>query len=1026
MQGGGTTSGDRPEDRQPGRPWSPATRERLDDGDTMAVVPSPHPAAGYGTLFARRFDRPSHGASMHARPEPLHPRTTRARRRRQTTAGWFAMILFAFLAGMGILGGLTVLGGYLLLSRDLVPTSALEEIQFAAESVVYDRDGTEEIARFGQVRREVVTFNEIPPILVDATTAIEDKSFWTNPGFDPAAIASSALDAIRGSARGGSTITQQLVRQRLLDPALVQSKGRTAERKLKEIIQSIRLTQDYPGTEGKERIITAYLNQNFYGNSSYGVKAAARGYFGKELKDLSLGQHAILAALPQAPSTYDLVRNAVVRPDGSLVVPADSDIVKRRNFVLDLLAAGDRTPLSGDRYSAAQFLAAKAEPVILAPQAQDPWTAPHFVWALRAELARQLCGEEVNTCPELERGGFRITSTLDTRLQSIGEKWVRAAAVVPKAKDPAAAAAALGLELEPWMERLADREVNNGALVAIDYETGELVAYVGSADYYAKTGSPQFQPKYDVVGAGWRQPGSAFKPFNYLAGVDDRTMTGATMFMDVGTDFGGGYTPRNADGLERGPVRLRSALQFSLNIPAVKAMAVNQVDHVFARSKEYGLRFRNERPTAGLAFALGVTEVRPVDLVTAYATLANGGRYVGHTTILRVQDRDGRDLVAPYTAPAGAQVASREAAAVITDILDGTTNRSINPYWGRFAIREGDQRRPAALKTGTSNDAKDLNAYGYIAPPTSEGRAAGERALALGAWNGNSDNTEVATPDRPINSIDVTTYVWQGFLQEATEGWSVNSFDTGGLVAVDVDPWTGLLPPAGGLAVRELFIPGTEPGGRLGPDTCGDALFAASGFESRFPSWMTANQDWLRRAEVGPGTRGGPTGTRTSYFYNGSFNPWGKSWGPVLGGGACATPTPEPTCIPWPTPDEQGNVPPIELPSPTGDEPVPAPCVTPTPEPTPEPTEEPTPEPTEGPTPTPAPPSPLSPPPASPSPPPGSPSPAPASPSPSPPGDTTGDSEGSPGPDGPLDPDVAGGSDGAESPGITESPGSSP
>jgi peptidoglycan glycosyltransferase len=893
-------------------------------------------------------------------------------RRRPTTAGWIALIVFGLLTGLGLLGAVFVVGTYAALANGLPPTSRLEEFALAEESIVYDRTGEIELARFGEFRRELVAFDDIPAVVLDATTAVEDKSFWTNPGFDPAAIIASGIDALRGNPRGASTITQQLVRQRLLDPELVQSKGRTVERKLKEIIQSIRVTRAYPGDDGKERIISAYLNQNFYGNNSYGVKAAAQGYFGKSLDELTLAEAAILAALPQSPSSYDLVRNAIALEDGSLVVPSDTDIVHRRNQVLDLMAQ-DRTPLSGDEYTAADFEAAKRERVVLAPQADEPWIASHFVWALRTELATQICGEEAQTCPELERGGFRITSTLDTRLQGIAEKWVKAATIVPRAEDPEAAAAALGLPYADWIARLRDKDLNNGALVALDYETGELVAYVGSADYAAETGNPKFQPKFDVVGSGWRQPGSAFKPFNYLTGIDDRTMTAATMLMDVGTDFGGEYTPTNADNLERGPVRVRSALQFSLNIPSVKAMAVNGADHVFARARDFGMRFRTETTDAGLALALGVAEVRPVDLVTAYGTLANGGRYTGHTTILAVRDGAGNDVTPPHERPAGEQVASAEAAHIVTDILAGNTNPGINPFWGRFAIAASDTRRPATLKTGTNNDAKDLNAYGFIAPPTADGRAGGEHALAVGAWNGNSDNTVVSTPDRPVFSIDVTTFVWQGFMAEATASWAVNDFARpAGLVVAPVDPWTGLRPSTGGPAVSELFLAGTEPQASVGADggVCGEGILAAS-FEARYPAWLAADRDWIARAQQGPGVRGGPDGNRTSYFYNNGFQPYGASWGPLLGGGACASPTPPPTCIPWPTPDASGVVPSLVIPSPSGSEIPPVPCVTPEPSPSESPSAspsespslEPTPPPTEPPTAPPTPPGPPSAPP---------------------------------------------------------------
>jgi len=747
----------------------------------------------------------------------------RTGRSQPTTVGWVAIIVFAFLAGLGAIGAVATVGVYVALAsdRDLPLPSDLTNYVLPEETVILDRKGTRELARFGDARREIVTFEEIPPLVLDATTAIEDKTFWENAGFDPVAIVAAGLDSVRGNSRGASTITQQLVRQRLLPDELVQDPDRTIERKLKEIIQSIRVTQYFEGPNreaGKREIITAYLNQNYYGNQLYGIKAAAEGYFGVELDELTPAQAAILAGLPQSPSNHDLVRNAVEHcgvdvaegetcptAESELIVPPDARIVERRNAILDLLAAG-RTPMSDEQYSAADFEAAKDDEVKLVSQTTPRWVAPHFVWAVRDELALRLCGEGISSCDSLDRGGLRVTTTLDTVLQRAAEKWVRAAAIVPHARDPLAAAENLGFEqVEPWMENLRDKALRNGALVALDYQTGELVAYVGSASYYSSSTRPEFQPQFDVLGDGFRQPGSAFKPFNYAVGIEDRSLTAATMLMDVGTDFGGDYTPSDADLLERGPVRVRNALQFSLNIPAVKAMAVNGPDHVFAKAQEFGMTFQQERTDAGLALALGVQEVRPVDLVTAYGTLANGGRNIGHTTILAIRDTSGEDVVEPYAPPEGTQVVSPQTAYIVTDILAGNTDEQINPFWGRFSIAGPERRRPATLKTGTNNDAKDLNAYGYIAPPTDDGRASGAYALAVGVWNGNSDNSLVSTPEAPLFSIEVSTYVWQGFLQEVSATWPETDFTPpDGLVQAEVDPWTGFLAPPGGLAVTDL------------------------------------------------------------------------------------------------------------------------------------------------------------------------------------------------------------------------------
>ena len=913
-----------------------------------------------------------------------------------SVAGWIALAIWAMFAILALLLTVGVVSAFSRYTSGLkAPTDALKDLSFSQQSVINDRNGVE-LARFGGEKRDVVAFADIPPIVVDAQVAVEDKTFWDNAGFDPLAILAAGIDSLRGNSRGASTITQQLVRERLLDADLVKDPNRTLERKIKEIVQSIRLTEAYPGVDGKKQIIAAYLNQNYYGNQTYGVKAAAETYFGHPLAATTPAEAAILAGLVKSPSNYDLVRNAVancarkdpndpqkcaVKP--TLVVPPESEIVQRRNLILELLAGG-RTVLSKDQFTPDQLRAAEQDPVVIAPQATPPWIAPHFVWAVLQELSDKICGPGVPTCDQLAAGGLTVTTTLDTKIQTIAEKWVQAAAVVPNAKDPKALARTLKIPggYAPWMRNLRGKDIHNGALVALDYQTGELIAYVGSADYYATTSTPQFQAKYDVVGSGFRQPGSAFKPFNYLTAFDDHKLTPGSMLMDTATDFGG-FTPSDADNLERGPVRVRTALQFSLNIPSVKAAQINTPDRIFARAQDFGMVFASNKTNAGLSIALGVQEVRPVDLVTAYGTLANGGKKIGHTTILSVRDQSGADVVTPYQPRAGQQVASPQAAFLVTDILAGNTTPSINPFWGKFELTgPKSQHRPATLKTGTNTDAKDLNAYGYIAPPTDAGRKKGEYALAVGAWSGNSDNTVVSTPQQPLFSIDVTTYVWQGFLQEATKAWAINDFARpDGLVQAKIDPFTGLRPQPGGKSIDEWFITNTVPQDTVAVGGCGQAVLDSPGvYEHTYKNWMTADLDWLNRAKHGPGTAGGVNHTRTAYFYNGVFQPYGRSWGALVEGHGCTAPSPSVTCYPVPTPDPSGVVPsfvvpsadpsanlvyapcptPVPLPSASASvepsigatpPPTPAPTPPPTPAPTPPPTPAPTPSPTPAPTP---------------------------------------------------------------------------
>jgi membrane peptidoglycan carboxypeptidase len=890
----------------------------------------------------------------HRRLEPARrPRGGAAIRR---AALILPLLLFSLLILTGAvvaLGGVTAYAYY---SRGLDdPRVLLSNLSFDQQTILYDRTGKTELARLGDLRRELVTFSELPPDLLDATTATEDKDFWKNPGFDLPGFISASVDTLNGRPRGASTITQQLVRARLLpQEAFADS---VYERKIREIIQSVRLTQEYPGVEGKRDIITAYLNQNFYGDRSYGVKAAALTYFGLPLEKLSLAQSAVLAAIPQSPTRFDLTKNAAPTcsvavavegaecPNGKLqvIVPDTTEIYARRNYVLDRMR--QFSVLS--HHSDAEYAAAMAEPIVLVPQVTTPWKAPHMVWQVRQQLAGILCpGESVDQCEQVDTGGYHVTTTLDYRMQRITERWIYASTQGANAKEPRAVLRGLKIPTSDWgwILKLRGHKVYNGAAAIIDYRTGEVLAYAGSASYTGK-GTKKFQPQFDVLSDGWRQPGSAIKPVNYVIGVDDKTMTAATMFMDVVTNFGGRYTPTQADGLERGPVRLRSALQFSLNIPAIKAGLLNGLDHFYQRSKDFGLSFPGGVGPV-VSMGIGTLEVHPIDLLSAYGTIADGGVLMPRTMILSVTDARGNPVYpVPDAAPAaGKRVVSPQAAYIITDILAGNTDTRVNPYWGKWAITDGNRRRPAAYKTGTTSDNRDVAAYGYLPPPKDKNAP----ALAVGVWMGNSDNT----PNDGKLSLDTSAPVWSAILSETSKGMPMASFVDSrpkGIVTAKVDAFSGQLPGAFTTrTVTELFIQGTVPTqrdnmhfvadideatGLLWQDTCTgpkktQGFVTFNNVEPSFPAWAKYNKGWAARAAKGPYVRGGPEGTRTVYFYNGAFQPFGSSWGgpfaptkkceplppsptpcdnlffpcdtPPPGGGPGGKPTPGPTRTPKP------------------------------------------------------------------------------------------------------------------------------
>ena len=809
------------------------------------------------------------------------------------------------LGGVGFVGTVSAYAYY---SRDLPdPAEMFSKLSFDEPSLIYDRSGQVQLASFGERNRELVKFDEIPGELIDATTAIEDKDFWKNPGFDLGGFIAASIDTLTGHPRGGSTITQQLVRDRLL-PAEAFS-GSVYDRKIREIIQSIRLTQAYPGETGKQDIITAYLNGNFYGNQSYGVKAAAKGYFDKELKDLTLAQAALLAAIPKSPTQFDLVRNAerlctVTVEEGSdcpanklkLAVPDTAPIVARRNNVLELMKT--RSVLSGSKHSIQEYEDAKDEDVVLAPQGIPNWLAPHFVWQVRDQLAQIICGADAaDKCELLDTGGYHVKTTLNWKMQQTVEKWLYIAGRTTHFKNPTPIWERLKVPKADyaWLQNLGQKRIFNDAGGVLDYRTGQLLAMGGSAGYYLD-GDERMQPQYDVFSAGFRQPGSAIKPLNYITGLDQHSLTASTMFMHVVTDFGNNgasWTPGEDDDLERGPVRLRSALQFSFNIASIKAGLIIGLPSAFQHFQDFGLEFL---PGTGpvISQSIGTLETHPAQMLSAYGAIANGGVLMPRTHILEVTDKDGK-VIYPTAgdAPKGKRVNTEQASYIITDILNGNTIKAVNPPWARWQILEDGKRRPAAYKTGTTDDNKDVAAYGYLAPPAD----AKAPALAVGVWMGNSD----ATPNNGTLSLASSAPLWSKILTEVSNGLPIANFKRPeGLVEAKVDAFSGLLPgPYTVSTVNELFIKGTAPTrrddlhvildidqatGLLWQDGCTGpmvqgAFLDFSQAEPGFPQWQPYTQEWAARAARGTGVVGGPRNTRTTYFYNFSFNPFGRTWG---------------------------------------------------------------------------------------------------------------------------------------------------
>ena len=849
----------------------------------------------HGPVNPRRPIRRRGGASARAHPRigrypyPIH---RRARPRKRGGSRVLPILITLGLAVIVFVGGTVGALGFAAvaavtaLSEDLPDPAGLGDLTFSQPTVVYDKSGEIELGRFQQELRWVVGYDEIPKLVLDATTTAEDRSFWENEGYDPAAILQAIGENVSGeSDRGASTITQQLVRARLLPEQYVGPGSDRYVRKMKELIQANRLTEAFPGETGKQQIITAYLNEIFYGADAYGIAAAARVYFGiKDLADLTPAQAALLAALPKSPTTLNPYRFVKRNAEGQLVVPPNSPPVIRRNYILSNLVGARWTHLTRSQLSRAM-----AEPVILSEEEPLVFRAPHFTWQVRRKLVEILGSAEA-----VETGGFTVITSLDWKSQQLAERWLEASVIAPNLPREAGNELLDRLEIPDedrvWIRGLRGKDLHNAALVALDYKTGQVMAYAGSAGYYREAmASEKFEPKYDAAGDGERQPGSAFKPIVYATAFEDARLTPASLLLDITTEFDKRkeWAPRDADQLDRGPVLVRRALQYSLNIPAIRALQRTGNEAVAERAEAMGIRFKGGSLAflrSGLAGAIGTVEVRPLDLTAAYGTLANGGQHVPPQMIVEIRDAKGNIVWQPPRVEPVAAI-SPQTAFLVTDILNGNTDPAQNPIWAeKTMLTNGPNgsRRPAAVKTGTANDARDLATYGYLPPPTAKGIP----GLAVGIWMGNSDHTNPQT-EKPATSLTAAAPLWRAFMRDMSNDWPVAEFQQpAGVVTAYADGWAGGSPgPWTTKIIPEYFIEGTQPGSGSDVDPpgllynigCGLWLVDPVKAELGPEAWDPDVADWVARASQGVGVEGRHE-SRTAFF-------WGEiSWGgPLMG-----------------------------------------------------------------------------------------------------------------------------------------------
>jgi len=728
-----------------------------------------------------------------------------------------------------ILTGLAAVGLVRWLLVDLPSPDRLYEHAAAPSTRIFDRNGRllYEILDPHRGSHTPVALADVPAACVKATIATEDASFYQNPGVDLWAIARAVWINLWGGEvlSGGSTITQQVARNLLLLPE--ERAQISLERKLREAILAWRLARAY----SKDEILTLYLNESYYGNLAYGIDAAARTYLAKNVGELDLAECALLAGLPQSPARY----NPLQDPQAAQA---------RQGVVLSLMVRNGSISQAEADMAAREKLGYASTPF--------PIEAPHWVMYVRGQLEQEFGLEALYT------QGLQVYTTLDLDMQNTAQRIMR-----------------YRLEqLAEGSDGQPPRNVHNAAVVVMDPGTGEVLAMVGSPDY--------FDARIDgAVNAtvATRQPGSSIKPITYAVALDPgrpNPLTAATMMVDTRTAFvtkeGDPYVPQNYDLQWRGPVLLRQALASSLNLIAVKVLDYVGLGPMTAQARALGITTFDDADRFGLALTLGGGEVRLLELTAAYAAFANQGYRVQPAIIRRVEDSHGRLLKTEADAPAVRAVDER-VAYLITDILSDNMARL-------SGFGEGSPlhlTRPAAAKTGTTSDWRDNWTVGYTPD------------LVVGVWAGNADNE----PMLHVTGVMGAAPIWHDIMEELLKGRPVRWFqEPPGMRHVVVCADSGLLPsgpaqpPSEGAAapvspvkhtpvpdgatrqlapcprtVDEIFIDGTQPTrtddwhwwvriDRRNDLLAGPDCPAQYATERLFTLYPAEAQDWVRRQAI--------------------------------------------------------------------------------------------------------------------------------------------------------------------------------
>ena len=604
----------------------------------------------------------------------------------------FVLFIFFFLG---------IIGTFAYLAKDLPDPQNLVNRRMTESTKIYDRTGTIILYDVhGEEKRTVIPFEEIPQFVKDATIVAEDVNFYRHLGLDFKGILRAFIADLRGKgiSQGGSTITQQFIKNSFLTPE------RTLARKIKEAILSIELEIKY----SKDEILNFYLNQVPYGSTEYGIEAAAQTFLNKKAKDLTLGESAALAAITKATTYYS--------PYGS----HQEELKARQEYILDRM-------FKYGYITEEQLISAKKEKLVfITPHSNIK--APHFIMYIKEYLENKYGRDYIETA------GLKVYTTLDWDLQQIAENAVKQGAEKNGKKFNA----------------------QNAALTALDPKTGQILAMVGSKDYWAevypKNCTPGknclFEPNTNVA-IRPRQPGSSFKPFAY-ARAFQKGFTPDTMVFDLQTEFAvegaESYKPRNYDGKFRGPVGFRQALAQSLNVPSVKVLYLAGVDETINLAQDMGIETLKDRSRYGLSLVLGGGEVKLLEETAGFGVFATEGIKHSLKSILKIENNK-ETIIEEYKDDAQ-KILEPQIARLISNILSDDNARA--PIFGVKSnlYIEGI---PAAAKTGTTQEYRDGWTIGYTP------------SLVVGVWTGNNDNTPINKEPGAV----IAAPIWNDFIKRS-------------------------------------------------------------------------------------------------------------------------------------------------------------------------------------------------------------------------------------------------------------------